>query len=161
MAIVRDGFDTLRFVGTAERVIRSRHWVCLAWCLMTTHYHLLVATPEPDLAAGMHVINGSYARWFNERHDRKGHLFRARYWDARVETDEHFRRAVRYIARNPLEARMCTALEQWPWNGYCEATQSSLCRLLDRPALLAHFGDDEGRGLARYRALVLDDADLV
>ena len=37
-------------------------WIRRALCLMGTHYHLLVETPEPNLSAGMHQLNGLYAQ---------------------------------------------------------------------------------------------------
>src|SRR2546425_8289475 len=63
--IVRDDLDCLRFLAIARDVILRRKWICLAYCLMTNHYHLLVLTPNPDVAAGMQTINYLAARTFN------------------------------------------------------------------------------------------------
>jgi putative transposase len=46
---------------------------------MTNHFHLLVQTPNPDLAVGMHRLNSAHANYFNRRHDHVGHLFQSRY----------------------------------------------------------------------------------
>src|SRR3954447_11838459 len=50
-----------------------------SYCLMGTHYHLLVTTPEPNIARFMQYVNGVYARWFNREHGRRGHVWDARY----------------------------------------------------------------------------------
>ena len=60
---------------------------CLAYCLMGTHYHLLLEGTASDLGAAMQRLNGRYARTFNERHNRSGHVFAERY-SARVIADE-------------------------------------------------------------------------
>jgi REP element-mobilizing transposase RayT len=56
---------------------------------MPNHYRLLVETPQPNLGNGMHLLNGRYARRFNARHERVGHLFQGLYRAEVVERDEH------------------------------------------------------------------------
>ena len=55
-----------------ERVVRRCGWSCRAYCLLSTHYHLLFLTPEPDLAAGMQYLNGRYGQWANSRRGERG-----------------------------------------------------------------------------------------
>ena len=50
-----------------------------AYCLMTTHYHLLVQTPDANLSRCMRHINGVYTQRFNSGHSVDGQLFRGRY----------------------------------------------------------------------------------
>ena len=38
------------------------HWVCHAWCQMTNHYHILIETPDANLAQGMRQLNGLYTQ---------------------------------------------------------------------------------------------------
>lgn len=66
-AIYRDDSDRRCFLGTLEQTIERFGWRCLSYCLMTNHYHLLVRTPEPNLARGMRDLNGVYAQSFNRR----------------------------------------------------------------------------------------------
>jgi len=40
-------------------------WRCHAYCLMTTHYHLLITTPKANLSRGMQWLNGRYGAIFN------------------------------------------------------------------------------------------------
>ena len=90
----------------------------LMWCLMSDHHHLLLETPHANLGRFMHRVNGVYARGFNERHHRKGHLFRERYRCAFVQSETHFRRAVRYIALNPVKGGLCTRPERYRWSSF-------------------------------------------
>lgn len=85
---------------------------------MTTHYHLLLTTPEPNLAIGMHSINGIYAKTFNRRHGEAGHVFERRYHSVLVEQEEHFLEVFRYLALNPVRAGICGRPEEWPWSSY-------------------------------------------
>src|SRR5205809_7368023 len=65
-AIFRDDADRSSFEAILGRVVGIHEWSCKSFCLMTTHYHLLVTTPHGDLAAGMQRLNSSYASSFNK-----------------------------------------------------------------------------------------------
>ena len=69
-----DDIFRLAFLDRLARVVADHRWICDAYCLMTNHFHLLVETPEPTLAAGMKFLNGSYAQAYNRRHGRRGQL---------------------------------------------------------------------------------------
>jgi putative transposase len=47
-------------------------WEVLSYCLMDTHWHLLVGTPLGNLPAGMQRMNTAFSRTFNKRHQRSG-----------------------------------------------------------------------------------------
>jgi hypothetical protein len=50
-------------------------------CLLSddNHYHLLVETPDANLAEGMRQLNGVYTQRFNRTYGRIGHDFQGRY----------------------------------------------------------------------------------
>lgn len=90
----RDDGDRRCFLELVAHVRVRYGWRVFSYCLMTNHYHLLVQTPEPNLARGMSHLNGVYAQWFNCRHGRVGHLFQGRYGARLVQADEHLLAAV-------------------------------------------------------------------
>jgi len=60
-------------------VCERYNWVCYGYCLMDSHYHLLIGTPKVTLSKGMRQLNGRYTQIFNRTHRRVGHVFRGRY----------------------------------------------------------------------------------
>jgi putative transposase len=46
---------------------------------MSHHFHLVVATPQANLVAGMKWLLGTYTGRFNRKHKLSGHLFGGRY----------------------------------------------------------------------------------
>ena len=62
-------------LNTIGRSKRRHGWKVHAYCLMSNHYHLLIETPEPNIAIGMQWLNSTYAHRFNEKYERIGHLF--------------------------------------------------------------------------------------
>ena len=65
----------------------------------------------------MQVLNGEYARHFNERHDRSGALFGGRFRSDPIRDDEHFANACLYVLANPVAAGLCRDVGEWPWSG--------------------------------------------
>ncbi|WP_027134861.1 transposase [Geminicoccus roseus] len=115
-AIVHDDEDRQHWVATLAATVVRRGWRLHAWCLMTNHYHLLVETPEPNLARGMRDLNGIYTQAWNRRHRRVGHVLQGRYKAVLVEKESHFLELVRYVVRNPVGARMVRTPFDWSWS---------------------------------------------
>ena len=102
--IFLDDLDRELYLALLGGVCRRQGWRCLAYCLMPNHVHVLVETPEPNLSDGVQRLHSAYARAFNERHVRWGHLFGDRFRDRGVLTEHQVARVAAYIAMNPVKA---------------------------------------------------------
>jgi putative transposase len=110
--------DCFEFLRLLAKVTERIKWTICAWCLMGTHYHLLVFTPEPESAPlALQTLNSSYARYFNATHDRRGHVFGARYTETLVETERHLQAAFDYVLENPVRAGLVREPFDWAWSG--------------------------------------------
>ena len=49
------------------------------YCLMDNHYHLLIETQKENISTFMRLINANYAKYFNKKYQRSGHLWQDRY----------------------------------------------------------------------------------
>ena len=155
--------DAPCFAGLLGRIVRTLGWLCHDFCLMPNHFHLVVETPNADLAVGMQRLNGVYAKWFNYHHGFEGHLFERRYRSIVIETDAHLLTLARYLALNPVAAGLCDDPADWPWSSYRAMVG------LDPPPefltcdwLLSLFGSNRDRARAAFRAFVageVPDAD--
>jgi REP-associated tyrosine transposase len=115
-AIYRDANDRTSFLEALALTLERFSWTLPGHCLMTNHYHLVIRTQEPNLAAGMHYLNALYAQRFNRRHGRVGHLFQGRYRATLIQDNERFLAAIRYVVRNPVRAGLCASPQQWAWS---------------------------------------------
>ena len=157
-----DDTDRLAFLMKVAEVVQRLGWACHAYCLMTTHYHLLVRPPRGDLAVGMQRLNGHYAQGFNRRHGFAGHVFESRYHSALIERDAHLLELSRYFALNPVRARLCRRPVDWRWGSYRAALGVDEPRsFLTVEWLLAYFGTDRARARDRLRAFVEDAGDTL
>lgn len=144
LTIFRDDVDRQRFVELVEKVVVERGWSCLGYCLMDNHYHLLMRTPTPDVAEGMQYLNGQFARFFNKRHGRTGHLFQGRYHHEAVETDVHLLETARYIPLNPVRAGMCATAGEWKWSSHNAVMGRAQAAWVDVEDLLARIAAFSG-----------------
>lgn len=117
IAIYVGDVDRKRFSTLLPRIASVFDWSCHAYCLMTTHYHLVVEAELANLSRGMAHLNSVYARAFNNRHGRFGHVFADRFSSYVLESEEHYAKTIRYVLDNPVRAGMCAEASDWPWSG--------------------------------------------
>lgn len=114
--IFRDDHDRVAFLRLLASAIERHAWLCHAFCLMGTHYHLLLETEREQLSRGLHRLNGVYAQLFNRRHSRTGHLFGSRFHAWTIRDEAHFAATCQYVLENPVRAGLCSTATEWPWS---------------------------------------------
>ena len=142
--IFTDAADGGRFVELLEREIGQQRWLCHAFCLMGDHYHLLVETPEANLARGMGRLNMTYAQWFNRRHGSSGHLFGDRYRTVNVEPGEAMLLLARHVVLNPVRRNLVRFARQWRWSSYQATAFGTGPGWACGEAVLAGFAAEDG-----------------
>jgi len=102
----------------------------LGYCLMSNHVHLIAVPPsEEALARAIGRTHFLYARYVNRFHRRSGHLWQNRFFSCGL-GESHLCRAMSYMERNPVRARLVRAAWRYPWS-----------------SAAAHTGGKDGSGL--------------
>jgi REP element-mobilizing transposase RayT len=144
-----------RFLQNLEKAVERFSTVIHAFCLMPTHYHLLLQTPEPNLSATIQWLNVSYAAYYNKNHDRKGHLFQGRFKAILVDGDEYLKELSRYIHLNPVRARMVAKPDEYRWSSYpAYVGKVKPPHWLEVKWLLGCFGEKPKESARSYRSFV-------
>ena len=89
-----------------------------AFCVMATHFHLLVRSPAGRLSPALARALNTYVRWYNRRARRDGPLFRGRFRSRPVLSLAYRDAVVRYIEHNAVSARIFGRCEDYP---FCSA----------------------------------------
>ncbi|MFA9462432.1 transposase [Thiohalorhabdus methylotrophus] len=116
--IYLDDWDRRDFLDLLGEVVERFNWILHAYCLMGNHYHLLVETPDANLARGMRQLNGVYTQRFNRSHHRTGHVLQGRYKAILVEREAYLLELARYIVLNPVRAGLVSVPEYWLWSSF-------------------------------------------
>jgi REP-associated tyrosine transposase len=90
-----------------------------AACVMTTHYHAIVLAESEALSSALQSFHTRYAREFNRRYRRFGHVFAERFQCRTVDEDGVYDRCG-YVLGNPLKAGLSDRVAGWPWS-YCRS----------------------------------------
>jgi hypothetical protein len=121
---------------------------------MDNHVHLLIETPRPNLASGMQWLHGRFARDFNARHRRSGHVFQGRYGSVLMKSQAQLWLVVSYIARNPVAAGLCAGPADWLWCSHRAVVGAAAVPWLDHERLLSHYDSLGGDPSRRYQEAV-------
>jgi putative transposase len=87
-----------------------------AWVLMPNHVHLILTPADQDgLRRALAPVHRRFAGHIHARTKQSGHFWQGRF--GAVAMDEaHLAAATRYIALNPVRARLVDRPEQWRWS---------------------------------------------
>jgi REP element-mobilizing transposase RayT len=119
-ALFEHDTERVTLLDHLDEILAEGEMSLLWWALMTNHGHLLLRTLGGSLAALMHRLVGAYARGFNVRRERIGHVVQARYRAVPVSDERHAKAEIRYLTLNPVAAGL-VELERvhlYPWTAY-------------------------------------------
>jgi putative transposase len=87
-----------------------------AWVLMPNHVHLILCPPDADeLRRALAQVHRRFAGHIHARHRRTGHFWQGRFGAVAMDED-HLGAAVRYVALNPVRARLVDQARDWRWS---------------------------------------------
>jgi putative transposase len=120
-----------------------------AWVLMPNHVHLILAPQDADgLRRALAPVHRRYAGVIHARRRRTGHFWQGRF--GAVAMDEaHLAAAVRYVALNPVRARLVARPEEWRWSSvpaHLSGRPDGVTMLAPVLARFPHFADLIGQG---------------
>jgi putative transposase len=122
-----------------------------AWVLMPNHVHLILNPSDPDgLRRALSQAHRRYAGRVHARQRKTGHFWQGRF--GAVAMDEaHLAAALRYVALNPVRARLVDRAVDWRWSSakaHLTARGDGVTRLEPVPSRFPRFAElleDDGR----------------
>ena len=165
MTIFLDDRDYRQFIQLLRQAVERFKLECHEYCAMPNHYHIAILPSLPNLSDALQLLNARYAHWWNRRYAEVGHVFQGRFKSQVVDDERYALALCRYIALNPVRARLVQRPEDWRWSSYASAVGlRPTPSFLAASASLALFGiGDESVLRQRFSSFVLaggvDDLD--
>ncbi len=157
--IFRDDADRRRFLQNFSKLLVQSGTDCLAWSLLSNHFHLILRPRKTRLAPFMRRLLTGYAIYFNLRHKRSGHLFQNRYKSLVCEEDAYLLELVRYIHLNPLRAGLVKeldGLDSYVWSGHSVILGKNILQGQIADEVLSLFSKRKNNARKKYRQFVAD-----
>ena len=149
------------FLDTLSEAHKRFHGIIHAYCLLGSHYHLLLETPRANLSRIMRHINGVYTQRHNRLKKTDGPVFRGRYKALLVDKEAYLLQLSRYIHRNPLDMKrpLVKDLATYRWSSYrAYINKAKAAEWLYREKTYQILGHKRRyQGYARYVMQGMDD----
>ena len=146
----------LDLLADAARRAQTEIW---SYCLMPNHVHIILVPADADgLRRTFGDLHRRYTGFINARMRTTGHLWQGRF--SSVAMDEaHLVAAFRYVALNPVRARLVKRAGDWKWSStraLCSAEDDGVVTVapaLDRVGDFTAFLDEAFDEAFTYAAL--------
>jgi len=113
-----DDDDRETFYKLIELALNKYGGQVHAFCCMTNHVHILLQVDCEPTSKFTQWVCAMYARIFNLKYERKGHLFHRPHAALLVDTVNYFAELVRYIHLNPVRAGIVKSPTDYTWSGH-------------------------------------------
>ncbi|NOT42566.1 MAG: transposase [Alphaproteobacteria bacterium] len=112
-----------------------------AWVLMPNHVHLILVPRDADgLRRALAPVHRTYAGHVHLRQQKSGHFWQGRFGCVAMD-DDHLGAALRYVALNPVRARLCERAADWPWSSVHAHLKRKDDGLTNRAPVLERYAD--------------------
>ncbi len=124
--------------------LQKEHGIRIAaFVLMNNHFHMLVLTPNLDIDRLMYFFMKWVTLDIQKRSKRINKIFGGRYKGSMIDSYEYLMNVYKYIYRNPIEAKMATRAEAYPYSSlhFKNKIDSRMTFQLER--VLAYFAIEQ------------------
>lgn len=153
-ALFRNASDFEAFLHILLQLYEKYPFEIASYCLMNNHYHLQLRSKIVPISKIMALINKRYANYYNTKYRLTGHVYEKRFYDKMIESKEGMLEISRYIHLNPVEAKMVTLPEYYPWSSYIyyQNENVTIPRYMNMGSLLDYYEGTLTQKKERYCA---------
>jgi len=156
--LFRDDKDKDKYLFYVKKYKEKFDFKLYAYCLMSTHAHLLVDANGADISKFMHGINQSYAQYFNNKYNRHGHVFQDRFKSKVVDNDDYLFTVSAYIHNNPTDIEgyeNCPEDYQYSTFSVYLGLKKDVYGIVDEEFIMGFFNENAKKAREKYYKFVM------
>tara|TARA_R110000868_G_scaffold61524_6_gene187041 strand:- start:21773 stop:22465 length:693 start_codon:yes stop_codon:yes gene_type:complete len=116
-----------------------------AFVLMNNHFHLLVLSPDEDIDRVMYFFMKDVTIDIQKASGRINKIFGGRYKGCIIENYRYLINVLKYVYRNPVEAKLCEKAEDYPYSTLFTSSKSMLTPIRVQNIIPDHAFDEYER----------------
>jgi REP element-mobilizing transposase RayT len=148
--ILLDETAKMRFLEILERRSTSQRMRIFTYCIMDSHYHLVLQNSSGKLSEFMKQLNGEYGTWYRRREGGSGYVFQGRFKSTLIQEDRYMDMAIVYTLLNPVRAEIVSSPWRYRWSSIREYFNKRGDTFIDTEFVEELFGERKVlRGLLR------------
>lgn len=137
----------------------KQEYALYAYCIMDNHFHLVMKEESEPVSQSLKKISVAYARYFNKKYNRVGHVFQDRFRSENIEDERYLLAVIRYVHQNPVKAGISMA-HDYPWSSYrlyVGGPGAGDGSLPEVEYILNFFSDDRAKAIKYFKEFVRQD----
>lgn len=87
-----------------------------AYCVMDTHYHLVLQNSSGRMSDFLRLVNGRYGMYYRKMEGGVGYVFQSRFKSTLIENDSYLLQSILYLLRNPVRAGIVPLAQDYTWS---------------------------------------------
>jgi putative transposase len=157
VSLYREDTDKDKYLSLVKRYQDTYGYKIYAYCLMTTHGHLIIDANGADISKIMHGINQCYAQYFNRKYKRHGHVFQDRFKSKVVNDERYLVNLSAYIHNNPVDIEeYCNSIEKYEYStlGIYLGIRKDKFKITNEDFIMQLFSNNSENARKRYLEFV-------
>ncbi|MBN1195937.1 MAG: transposase, partial [Candidatus Aminicenantes bacterium] len=142
-ALLRDDADRIFFLELLRKIQGLTRLRILAYCLMNTHYHMVLQDNNGKMSVFFKQLNGQYAGYFRQRYGGRGYVFQDRFKSMLIQDDAYLMVAIGYVLNNPVRAGIIKDVAEYKWSSGKEYFREKKPGIVDVGFVEELFGNAE------------------
>lgn len=151
--------DKLSILYLLEDHTKKADFELLGYVIMSNHYHLILKIKDTPMQDFMHRIICNYAKNYNKRKQRSGHVFEGRYKSIPVEDRGYLLDLLRYVHQNPIRAGICRHVRDYSWSSDRFYRMPTYRGPINTSLILDMLSQNRSEAIRMYQTLMNDPVD--
>ncbi len=124
-----------------EKILETRMVKLISFSLLPNHFHLVLEqVGENGISKYMHRIQNGFAKYFNAKYEKSGHLFQGTYKAVEIKDNKQLLYLSTYIHKQAQELKGWERkIDNYPWSSLQDFFENRWGKLLETGIILEQF----------------------
>lgn len=129
-----------QFLAYLNRTSKKMKIRIFAYCIMDTHYHLVLENSSGKMSEFIKQLNSLYGMYYRKTVGGRGYVFQERFRSTLIEGDTYLLQSIIYLLQNPVRAGIVKIPTDYLWSSVNLYYSSKITEIVDTSFVNEIFG---------------------